>query len=127
MLATTSGQVGFFDAVELARPLPEGSFFALLAEHGERIVRDEDFAACYAQRTGRPSIPPSQLAKLMLLQYRTGLSDEQAMEAVAWDLRFKIALGLAVDHTGWHPTTLTKFRARLLLHGKERLALENSL
>ena len=45
MLATTSGQVGFFDAAELARPLPEGSFFALLAEHGGRIVRDEDFAA----------------------------------------------------------------------------------
>jgi hypothetical protein len=49
------------------------------------------------------------------------------MEAVAWDLRWRMALGLPVDHTGWHPTTLTKFRARLLLHGKERLALENTL
>jgi transposase len=127
MLSTTTGQVGFFDAAELIGPLPEGSFFALLAEHGERIVRDEDFADCYSDGTGRPSIPPSRLAKLMLLQYRTGLSDEQAMEAVAWDLRFKVALGLAVDERGWHPTTLTKFRARLLLHGKERLALENGL
>ena len=127
MLSTTTGQVGFFDAAELIGPLPEGSFFALLTEHGERIVRDEDFADCYSDGTGRPSIPPAQLAKVMLLQYRTGLSDEQAMEAVAWDLRWKIALGLAVDHTGWHPTTLTKFRARLLLHGKERLVLENSL
>jgi hypothetical protein len=45
MLATGSGQVGFFDATELAGSLPEGSFFALLAEHGDRIVRDEDFAA----------------------------------------------------------------------------------
>ena len=42
-------------------------------------------------------------------------------------LRWKVALGLAVDHRGWHPTSLTKFRARLLLHGKERLALESSL
>jgi transposase len=127
MLATMSGQVGFFDAAELARPLPEGSFFALLAEHGERIVRDEDFAACYSARMGRPSIPPSQLAKVLLLQYRTGASDEQAMECVAWDLRWKIALGLPVDHQGWHPTSLTKFRARLLLHGKERVALERTL
>jgi len=108
MLATTSGQVGLFDAAEVARPLPEGSFFALLAEHGHRIVRDEDFAACYSQRIGRPSIPPSQLAKVLLLQYRTGASDEQAMECIAWDLRWKIALGLAVDHEGWHPTSLTK-------------------
>jgi transposase len=127
MLATGSGQVGFFDAVELARPLPAGSFFALLAEHGDRIVRDEDFAACYSERMGRPSIPPSQLARVLLLQYRTGVSDEQAMECVAWDLRWKIALGLSVDHQGWHPTSLTKFRARLLLHELERVALERTL
>ena len=127
MLSTTTGQVGFFDAAELIGPPPPGSFFALLAEHGERIVRDEDFADCYSENTGRPSIPPSQLAKVLLLQYRTGLSDEQAMEAVAWDLRWKIALGLPVDHHGWSPSTLTRYRARLLLHGKERLALEASL
>jgi transposase len=127
MLATMSGQVGFFDAAQLVGPLPEGSFFALLAEHGERIVRDEDFAACYSPGMGRPSIPPSQLAKVLLLQYRTGVSDEQAMECIAWDLRWKVALGLAVDHRGWHPTSLTKFRARLLLHELERVALERTL
>src|SRR5919109_3195926 len=127
MLSTTDNQVGMFDAAGLIGPLPEGSFFALLAEHGERIVRDEDFAECYSQRMGRPSIPPSLLAKVLLLQYRTGVSDEQAMECVAWDLRWKIALGLAVDHRGWHPTTLTKFRARLLLHELERVALERTL
>ena len=127
MLSMTSGQVGFFDVAELVGPLPEGSFFALLAEHGGRIVRDEDFADCYSDGTGRPSIPPSRLAKVLLLQYRTGVSDELAMEAVAWDLRWKIALGLKVDHQGWSPSTLTRFRARLLLHAKERLALENTL
>lgn len=116
-----------FDAAGLIGPLPEGSFFALLAEHGQRIVCDEDFADCYSQRMGRPSIPPSLLAKILLLEYRCGLSDEAAMESLAWDLRWKAALGLAVDHRGFHPTTLTKFRARLLLHGKERLALENTL
>ena len=127
MLATRSAQLGFLDASGLMGPLPEGSFFSLLAEHGDRIVRDEDFAECYSERMGRPSIPPSLLAKVLLLQYRCGLSDEQAMESVAWDLRWKVALGLPVDHRGWHPTSLTKYRARLLLHGKERLALENSL
>lgn len=116
-----------FDAAVLTRPLPEGSFYALLAEHGDRIVRDEDFAECYSDRMGRPSIPPSMLAKLLLLEHRTGVSDEQAMECVAWDLRWKVALGLPVDHQGWHPTTLTRFRARLLLHKKEGLALENTL
>jgi transposase len=127
MLATQSAQVGMFDAAVLSRPLPEGSFCALLAEHGDRIVADSDFADCYSERMGRPSIPPSMLAKVLLLEHRTGVSDEQAMECVAWDLRWKVALGLPVDHQGWHPTTLTKFRARLLLHKKEGMALENTL
>jgi hypothetical protein len=116
-----------FDAAVLVRPLPEGSFYALLAEHGDRIVRDEDFAECYSRTRGRPSIPPSQLARVLLLQHRTGLSDEAAMESVRWDLRWKVALGLAIDHDGWHPTSLVKFRARLLLHGKQDVALENTL
>src|SRR5487761_103976 len=127
MLKTQSAQVGLFDAAVVMGPLPEGPFFALLAEHGDRIVTDHDFADCYAERMGRPSIPPSQLAKVMLMQHRTGVSDEQAMECVAWDLRWKVALGLPIDHQGWHPTSLTKFRARLLLHKKEGLALENTL
>ena len=127
MLATASAQLGFMDAAGLMGPLPDGSFFALLAEHGDRIVRDEDFVECYSEQMGRPSIPPSLLAKVLLLQYRCGLSDEQAMESVAWDLRWKVALDLPVDHRGWHPTSLTKYRARLLLHCKERLALDRSL
>ena len=38
-------------------PLPEGSLFALLAEHSDRIVRDEYFAECYSERINRPVDP----------------------------------------------------------------------
>ena len=128
MLTAASGQVGMFDAAVLCEGMvPRDCFYGLLAEHGHRIVRDEDFAECYSADRGRPSIAPSLLAKVLLLQFRTGLSDEAAMESLRFDLRWKLALGLAVDHGGFHPTTLTKFRARLLLHGKQRLALENTL
>ena len=127
MLATTDRQQGFFDAAWCSDLLPEGSIYSLLAEHGDRIVRDEDFAECYSSCHGRPSIPPSLLAKVLLLAYRDGLSDQRAMEAVRFDLRFKVALDLPVDHPGFHPSSLVRFRARLLLHGKERLAFERSL
>ena len=122
-----NGQQGLFDAAWCLALLAEESIYALLAEHGERIVRDEDFADCYSERHGRPSIPPSLLAKVMLLAYRDGLSDERAMEAVRFDLRWKIALDLPVDHPGFDPTSLVRFRARLLLHGKERLVFERTL
>jgi hypothetical protein len=75
MLKTRSAQVGLFDTAQVMGPLPKGSFYALLAEHGDQIVNDQDFADCYSSRMGRPSIPPSQLAKVMLLQHRTGVSD----------------------------------------------------
>jgi len=122
-----SRQRGFFDASWCGDLVPRDSFYSLLAEQGERIVCDEDFADCYSPSRGRPSIPPSLLAKSLLLAYRCGLSDRQAVEAVRFDLRWKVALGLPLDHEGFHPTTLVKFRARLLLHGKERVVFERSL
>jgi hypothetical protein len=124
MLAVADRQQGFFDAVWCSDLLSDGSIYSLLAEHGDRIVRDEDFADCYSVRQGRPSIPPSLLAKVLLLAFRDGLSDERAMDAVRFDLRWKVALDLPVDHPGFHPTSLVRFRARLLLHGKERLVFE---
>src|ERR1700754_4888127 len=127
MLARNSGQQGFFDAAWCVGLLPERSIYALLAEHGDRIVRDEDFAECYSGGKGRPSIPPSLLAKVLLLAFRDGLSDQRAMEALRFDLRWKVALDLPVDHPGFHPTSLVKFRARLLLHGKERVVFERSI
>jgi hypothetical protein len=122
-----SRRVGFFDAAWCGKVVRRDSFYGLLAGHGGRIVCDGDFAGCYSERRGRPSIPPSLLAKILLLEYRSGVSDRQAMEAVRFDLRWKVALGLPLDHEGFHPTGLVRFRARLLLHGKERLAFERSL
>jgi transposase len=127
VLSVTDRQRGFFDAAWCSDLLPEESIYSLLVQHGDRIVRDEDFADCYSERRGRPSIPPSLLAKVLLLAYRDGLSDERAMEAVRFDLRWKVALDLPLDHPGFHPTSLVRFRARLLLHGKERLVFERSL
>ena len=127
MLARADRQQGFFDAAWCSDLLPEGSIFSLLAEYGDRIVSDDDFAECYSSSQGRPSIPPSLLAKVLLLAYRDGVSDERAMDAVRFDLRWKVALDLPVDHPGFHPSSLVRFRARLLLHGKERLVFERSL
>jgi hypothetical protein len=81
---------------------------------------------CYSGRQDRPSIAPSLLAKV-LLAYREGLSDVRAMEALRFDLRWKVALDLSIDHPGFYPTSLVRYRARLLLHGKERLVFERSL
>jgi hypothetical protein len=43
MLGVADRQQGLFDAAWCSDLLPEGSIYALLAEHGDRIIRDEDF------------------------------------------------------------------------------------
>src|SRR4051794_41781648 len=98
MLAGSDRQQGFFDAAWCAGLLAENSIYSLLAKHGERIVRDEDFAECYSARWGRPSIAPSLLAKVLLLAYRNGLSDRRAMGAGGVVLGGEVAVGFPFGH-----------------------------
>ena len=51
----------------------------------------------YTKERGRPSVPPSQLCVALLLQAREAVSDDEAIQRTAYDLRWKVALGLDVD------------------------------
>jgi IS5 family transposase len=89
------------------------SVYAFLAEHRERLFADEQFADLFPSRRGRPSVPAPVAATVMVLQALEGLSDREAMERLRCDIRWKVATGLALDHEGFHPTTLTYWRTRL--------------
>lgn len=97
----------------------ENSFYAKLARLGEQIVRDEDFAECYSEGRGRPSIPPSLLMRACLLAVYDRTSDRETARRCRADLDWKLALGLPIDHPGFHPTTFSVFRSRILLHDKD--------
>jgi len=92
--------------------LPAGGVFAFLAGHRHVLFPEAMFADLF-KPGGRPSIPAEQVASVILLQTLHGLSDAEAVEAVTFDLRWKAACGLAVTDAGFHPTTLTVWRARL--------------
>jgi hypothetical protein len=91
----------------------ESSVYAFLATHRERLFPDELFADLFPSRRGRPSVPAPVAATVMVLQSLEGLSDRDAMERLTCDIRWKVAAGLASDHAGLHPTTLTYWRSRL--------------
>lgn len=64
---------------------------------------------------GRPSIPPEQLLRALLLQaLYTIRSERQLMEQVDYNLLFRWFVGLGMDDAVWAPTTFTKNRDRLL-------------
>ncbi len=72
------------------------------------------FALLYSH-TGRPSIPPEQLLRALLLQaFYTIRSERQLMEQLDHNLLFRWFVGLAMDDPIWDATVFTKKRDRLL-------------
>jgi transposase len=72
------------------------------------------FAKLYAP-LGRPSIPPEQLLRALLLQAFYGIrSERQLMERLEFDLLFRWFAGLGVDDAVWDHSTFSKNRDRLL-------------
>lgn len=64
---------------------------------------------------GRPSIPPEQLLRALLLQaLYTIRSERQLMEQLDYNLLFRWFVGLGMDDAVWSPTTFSKNRDRLL-------------
>ncbi len=92
--------------------IPVGSVYRFLAEHRRRVFGDGLFEDLYGGR-GRPSIPASVVATVMVLQALEGLSDREAIQRLRCDIRWKAAAGLALTDQGFHPTVLTLWRARL--------------
>ena len=64
---------------------------------------------------GRPSIPPEQLLRALLLQsLYTVRSERLLMEEIDYSILFRWFVGLGLDEPIWSPTTFTKNRDRLL-------------
>jgi hypothetical protein len=99
--------------------VPADSFYGRFAQVAPQLVSDDTFVRCYGTR-GRPSVSPALLTKVLLLALHDGCSDRRSIEHMRMHLGWKLALGLPLDDPGCHPTTLTVFRARLVLHDLDR-------
>lgn len=91
--------------------------YRFLARERTRLFPPELFADLF-QATGRRSVPPSILAVVMVLQRLEGLSDREAADRFAFDVRWRYAAGVADAVAGeetasFAHTVLVDFRARL--------------
>jgi len=75
---------------------------------------DRKFRALYS-RTGRPSVPPEQLLRALLIQVLYSIrSERMLMEQLEYNLLFRWFVGLEMDDRVWDVTVFTKNRDRLL-------------
>lgn len=111
------------------RTLPENSIFAVLHRERDRLFPDEMFADLFSDR-GRRSVPPSVVATVMVLQRLQGCSDREAVEAYAFDARWRYAAGAGgYESGGWGSfahTVLVDMRARLAASAAPRRIFEVS-
>ncbi len=119
-----SPQLSFFDAQSLPHCVPADSFYGRMAAVSDVLFPDEDLAMMYCPDNGRPSLPPSLMNGVSLLQFYDNVSDDEAVERTKFDLRWKVALKLPLDFPGFHPTSLTKYRNRLIENEQERYAFD---
>jgi hypothetical protein len=96
--------------------LPARSIYRLLHAARDRLFPDELFADLFT-RVGRRSVPPSIVAVVMVLQRLEGLSDREAIDRVAFDLRWRYAAGVDEAFAGFVHTVLVDMRARLRASG----------
>lgn len=125
MLGTATAQTELLDADALCGHLvAEDSIHRKLAEVGEALFTDADFADLYDPSRGRHSVPPSLLAKVLLLQSLEGTSDRETADRVRRDIGWKVALRLPLQDEGFHPTVLCYFRERLRRSDRPRRIFE---
>ena len=106
-----------FSYVDLeARVRPDHPLRAIREIANEALILlQREFAALYAPRLGRPSIPPEKLLRAMLLQaFYSIRSERQLMERLEFDLLFRWFVGLGIDDAVWDHSTFSKNRDRLL-------------
>lgn len=93
-LGGASQQLDLLDPVSrfCGETLPANSIYVFLHEHRDRLFPDSLFTDLFAT-VGRRLVPPSAVAAVMVLQRLEGLSDREAVDRFAFDVRWRYAAG----------------------------------
>ena len=98
MLGRRDPQRSFFDAQSLPHRVPADSFYGRMGAVSDVLFSDDDLAMMYCPDNGRPSLPPSLMSGVLLLQFYDDVSDAEAVDRLNFDLRWKVALNLPLDY-----------------------------
>jgi hypothetical protein len=77
------------------------------------LIRNEDRYAMLYGKTGRPNFSVARLLGLCLLQEFNTLSDQQALDAFSFDIRWRYALDVSDEEDYLSRRSLVEFRRRL--------------
>lgn len=117
---------------KVMRLVKRAKLFVFLRERRHEIFDEsfqEELSKIYRDsRLGHPPIPPAQLALATILQAYTGVSDDEAMEAMVMDRRWQLVLDcLGEDEPPFSKWSLVNFRKRLIAADLDRRLIERTV
>ncbi|MFH1049867.1 MAG: transposase [bacterium] len=85
-----------------------------------RNINENTFKPLYSDKASRPNVAVNILVSALILKELRGISFDELMESVMFDLRFKVALGIeSIDEVPFSRATLFNFQNRVLAHEQE--------
>ena len=116
----------------MMRLVKRAKLFVFLRENRHEIFDEsfqEELSEIYRDsRLGHPPIPPARLALATILQAYTGVSDDEAMEAMVMDRRWQLVLDcLGADEPPFSKWSLVNFRKRLIEGDLDRRLIERTV
>ena len=112
--------------------IKRAKLFVFLRHHRHELFDDafqEELIELYAPSLrGHPPISPAQLALATILQAYTGVSDDEAIEAMLMDRRWQLVLDcLDADQAPFSKGTFVAFRKRLIDAQMDRRLIERTI
>jgi transposase len=108
-------QDAMFSYISPAQRVPQDHPLRPIRKMVDEVLKDlsPKFEQMYSD-VGRPSVPPEQLLRALLLQmFYTVRSERQLMEQLDYNLLFRWFVGLSMDDEIWDATVFCKNRDRL--------------
>lgn len=109
MLGRRDPQRSYFEVQGLPHRVPEDSFYGRMGAVCDVLFRDDEVQTMYCPDNDRPSLPPSLMSGVTLLQFHGDVSDREAVQRLLHDLRWKVALNLPLDYAGFDASNLCSF------------------
>jgi len=116
MRGEENNQAPLFSYISQEDRIPSDHPLRTIRTMADEVLRgmSKGFSDLYSD-VGRPSIPPEQLLRALLLQILYSIrSERMLMEQLEYNLLFRWFVGLTMDDAVWVPTVFTKNRDRLL-------------
>jgi len=85
-----------------------------------RNINENNFKPLYSKKASRPNVAVNILVSALILKELKGISYDELMESVMFDLRYKVALGLdSIDDVPFSRGTLFNFQNRIFEHEQQ--------